>query len=896
LIQRFPQKNEEGQVDQTKAKILLTVPGRTWIASAKCPNMLWESQRSSNHPELTEPRTEPVRRMGSKKRKQPDLKKLPAQDNDAESVERLVAKGRLKDAVREAKLVWNKQQSPKNHVLLERAYLLRATQLRQEAMPTAAREVAFHLFQFGITASEIASDAAELFISVGMVREAQSLPGQAETPEAIERFARHEADLTVVRPDFACQAPPEIKATGQIVREAIEALRVGDETKAIESLKDIARNSPFADWKLFVRGLAAHYREQKDDATANWARLDPDRAAAKIIRNLMPELSSSLPSINGSERNTSSTEQLERQTFGTSVLGPLEQLRKALAEDRYKDAIRQIAPLRRSLTGIDPVLSLRLTGVLYGPLILAVQGLSYSQAQSLMREFQAAAQELPIDPHWNRFAALIFDGPQSDTEMAEEYWRTYVKDLETLACLKEDERPLAQALVLNRLAEHFAIDHQEFLAQIEEIQPPTLPQHEIKADQTRIAGLLNQSLKIAPGYIKTHEILLGLYESWNKLDSAAAIARGIVELSNTHFIALTFLANYHFKREEADESLSYAKQARALKPLDEDAVIKEWNSHMLRARMLGLKNRCDEARAELDEAMKLLPVSKDWVHLRARRVAIELKAKKHDIADELIDQSLIDLPDATVFWLALLIESIRYALPNTDRFRFLNCWHKGLSQKVSSLTAGNVSELMARFVKNKTEYPGREVHIIEILEYIRRSSRVKFEHNDLAHVCSLLACLPDQGPLLEKMIDRGLKLFPKSPLFLLLTGQQTLKKHVNGGKHLDIAISQLEKARALAEASTIPLDLALLPEIRGSLSTLKDYKEKLGMFDFPFDLDRGPMLDPDGLDGMMSQLFGLDMVDEDEDGPFGPSSSHSRPKAPKAPRKASPKKNQKKKG
>ncbi len=65
--------------------------------------------------------------------------------------ERLIAKEKYKDAVKQAKLTYKEAATPENHRLLERAYVLRARQLLQEGMRSSAVEVAQHLIDFGVT-------------------------------------------------------------------------------------------------------------------------------------------------------------------------------------------------------------------------------------------------------------------------------------------------------------------------------------------------------------------------------------------------------------------------------------------------------------------------------------------------------------------------------------------------------------------------------------------------------------------------------------------------------------------------------------------------------------------------------------------------------------------------
>lgn len=753
-----------------------------------------------------------------------------------EEVERLFAKDRLKEAVKEAKLCFRAEETPENHRLLERAYLLRADQLRRKAMPTAAKEVAEHLLEFGVTDPALVEESAELFLSLGMSREAKKLEERIDSPEVRERFARQEADVIVIHPERTGTAQAEVRQAGQAVRAAIEAVQRGDEANGLGALREISRGSPFADWKLFVRGLAAHLRRDEAEAQANWDRLDPDRAAVRIARVLqvLAGPSSAAESAAGDGAKVKlKLDAMERQVYGVAVLEPLEQLRALLAEDRWDDAVRQIGSLRNLLTCVDPALGPRLTRILYAPLIRAAsQRDDYREAKALVKAFTYAAERLPIDPHWNRLWALIWEGPQGGFVEAQDYWRKYLGDIESLPGLKPSERSLAEALVLMRLGERCANEADAIADAAEAPMRRRSSGREVDAERERAIAFFEDALKRAPNHRPIYHALTNAYKGWDRPDDVAVVARRLLEKFPDDFDAVMLLATHHFKREEPDLALQYGRQARALKPLDEQADVSEWAIHLLRARVLALKGRWDDGRAEFEEAERLQPEKSQSLHVRARRAVFEFKAGQAERAESLIADTQVNLSEATPLWLTLLIESIRYKLPKPERERFESRWSIAQSKKVRSDTAGALAELMAAFVGDEVEYPGRAGHLKEVVAYLRRTTRIKYAYDDLSHVCSLLGLLPKEAALLQKLVARGIKLFPNSPLFLLLTGAIELEKGPYKGGNLRLAQSNLEKALKQAETSSHPMDVRLLPQIRQTLSMLKD--TSFNMVGMPF--------------------------------------------------------------
>jgi hypothetical protein len=115
--------------------------------------------------------------------------------------ERLIAKERYKDAVKQAKLAFKEEATAENRRLLERAYFLRARQLLQLGMHSSAVEVAQHLLDFGVTASDAREALIRLLIGLGTATRARRVT--VRWPSGRVSVAEHlAADVTyrVVEP------------------------------------------------------------------------------------------------------------------------------------------------------------------------------------------------------------------------------------------------------------------------------------------------------------------------------------------------------------------------------------------------------------------------------------------------------------------------------------------------------------------------------------------------------------------------------------------------------------------------------------------------------------------------------------------------------------------------
>src|SRR5262249_787603 len=145
------------------------------------------------------------------------------------------------------------------------------------------------------------------------------------------------------------------------------------------------------------------------------------------------------------------------------------------------------------------------------PLLRTAEDLDFDEVEGLIGAFTRAAEPLDIDPRWNRLRALVWDGPSGSFEDMEESWQTYLKDLETVACLQPQERTLAQALVWKHLSDEF-LAHAE-MSKRSTCNCPNCERNRREADglQVRAIASLKESLRLAPDIRDTHWAMVEAY-------------------------------------------------------------------------------------------------------------------------------------------------------------------------------------------------------------------------------------------------------------------------------------------------------------------------------------------------------------------------------------------------
>ncbi len=826
--------------------------------------------------------------MSSKHRRRPDASRADSISTLREVIDRLFVRGHFKDAVKQAKIFHKQQPSEESHRLLERSYFERLRQLQQGGMINSAREVAQHLLDFGLTDSDLVEPLAEILLAIGMSGRGLALQQKLETPEARDRLARQAADQAVLQPDQTT-VPADLREAARKVRQALETLQTGDESSALEALKDVARSSPFSDWKRFVRGLAAYRQGEPDAARAHWEPLDPARAPARIAESL--QTLDRPPSETGAvdpavER---SLEPLERWTFQEPVLRPLRNLGSLMAEDRWADAVKLIGPLRATLRRIDPDLAVRLTQTLYMPVIHSATQFAYREGQTLLRNFTRSAEPMPLDPRWNRLWALTWEyagGP--DEALA--HWKAYLEDLKTTNALKPDERVRAQALVWL----HLGRERIELADEVGRSGPAA--DREVRRDRREAEQFLEESLRLDPTSQGAYQALVSAYQAWDEPEKAAALARRRHQAVPDDFNALILLAGHHFDRNEPAESLSYALKARTLKPLDDQAALAEWAARVALARHLARSAQFDSGLAELDTADRLRPDLAQSVLGQARRVAFLFKAGRTDEAEALLADAQGPLVEPTPLWLALRIEASRYDLPKADQQRFEALWTEALPKRVRHQTAGALADLVGSFLASRIDYPERQTHVHQVLDYLGRTTRIKYARQELRQACAFLEALtaglneqkatPTRGSrrgpkpisaqvqqarsLYEKLAKRGTTLFPDSPEFPMLLGAMEVEKGPYEGD-LRKARRLYEKAQTLAKAqeATDPEATRTLARLQSLMTNLEDLESSpFGpSFGLPGRMPPGiPPGIPRELYDIINQVLGSeDDFDDDED-------------------------------
>jgi tetratricopeptide (TPR) repeat protein len=805
--------------------------------------------------------------MASKSKKRP---KGRATFDPIDCVKRSLDRGDYKQALKDARVWYRQSPTADLRCFLEHAYMGRAQQLLRNGLTDDARRIVGELMDLGVTETAVETGLPDLLLSVGMLD--RLLPEQNRlTEEERTRLVVKAADQAVVKPGSTPASMRELRDEAQRIRAALDAVQSGDEAAALAHLKEISRQSVFADWKFFVRGLTAYYRRDRSEMEANWDRLDPDRAAVTIAAPL--KVMAGIPAPQQDVNLRAKIARLEKQTASQTVLSSLMRLRQSLADHDWPQVVKTFRVVHQTLRGLD--------GDVYRRVIACLTGsLTREGCLDELTSLAKTADPLPLDPHWNRAMAVACENSEYFDDDPEPYWRDYLDDLENLPSLPASQRNLARGLVWLRLADNYlddAIRSRDCCCGADHSQ-------EIEAAEQEAEAAFRACMEIVPEYAPGYMLAAQHYQKGGRSEEAAIVYTKLLEHVPDHLDALIRLAAHHLVHGSPRQGIEYALRARELRPLDQATGELLWSAHLGAAQELAAAGRYDEARDALAAADRVLPARASDYDIMARKAVLEIKAKNAGAARRLVEQAQERLEEPTILWLAMTIEASRYGLNLEDVWLYEKRWLEALRRRCRSSTAGVMCRVVFAHLKMPHPVPDLQKYAQEVLGYVRRCTRVKWNQEDLRAVCEFLQDR-DEWQLLMKFVKKGIRKFPELGYLDYLTAIGEMQKgpfRFNRRR----AVEGFKRSIQWASKSSDPRDKQILEDAKRALDMAESALPE-GLLDVDFD-DGGAKFREGPLEGVpvkaVQKLFeaacanlGLDPDEVMDDMDNGRPVRHGRP-------------------
>ena len=136
------------------------------------------------------------------------------------------------------------------------------------------------------------------------------------------------------------------------------------------------------------------------------------------------------------------------------------------------------------------------------------------------------------------------------------------------------------------------------------------------------------------------------------------------------------------------------------------------------------------------------------------------------------------MPEPTPVWLVLAIESTRYQMTAATTKGYVALWTAERQEEVPQPDRRRVGVDAPCLSLPRRRLPGPRRPVEAGIEYLKRSTRLKFRQIDIERVCDFLGNMPDQKckELLGKLVKTGLKQHPCSTALNFEAGIVALAK------------------------------------------------------------------------------------------------------------------------
>ena len=430
-------------------------------------------------------------------------------------------------------------------------------------------------------------------------------------------------DAAVFNREMRLSLAGELQVGAATVIESLELTSLGQFEEAVAKLKDIARSSPFSDWRLFVRGLHAFYADDIETARQNWSKLDVTRRPARIASTLLLAETGQPLSDNISSAHKDLLEHAQTLRLRKNLVMAAE----AIAKVKHRDpevtfSVSQSAMLLNLITSfrkLDPEFVSRVGQ--------ACVGLSIKQGDmEVFDRLKRLVPGPPDDPNWHRTKSIYMLNFEDSLElMKKASWAYIEQDLPKLSHIPEQLKKAlsCQIYLLAAAAEAERLDNQFSFGF--SIGPS-------EVDYNRVNSLLGKAIQCYPTYRLGHEKLIASLKKeyeWNDRsrdgtkEQGARLEKEILSAKEAMVRALPDevetsleLIDIYLDEDELEKANALVKNLSGQRLVDPLAKALPWKLKLKEAMRLS-RRKADLALASkaLDEAEALWPVwlNKNWL-------------------------------------------------------------------------------------------------------------------------------------------------------------------------------------------------------------------------------------------------------------------------------------------
>lgn len=750
-------------------------------------------------------------------------------------VERAAEEGRYQHALELGKQLYKQDSSPAHRDLLLNVYLGRAQQLRQQSYTRDAQSILDHAVHLAGDNPAWLERLAEELARSGASRRALELVQRIPGSSARSRLLALAADEAIQEgPTGLKGLPEELAGPFHLIMQAFAQLEAGEDDRVRETLQGIGLQSPFLEWKVFLRGLLAFYHDDKERALENWQRLNPERLPARLAAPLRFQIDSTFRQAQPPAVQAALQKQGDRLQ-ASGLVQPLRTLQAVLANpDQLPQAFRLAEGLLQALRQQFPHLVPRLAACFYWAVVNAGQ-------PEDVRRYERVFGAPPDDPGLLRLRALLFEH-LGDMAKAHQSWKEYENAVaHNPPAWPSEQARRVRALIWCRMGRNAAsIPDPDKIPDL----PPFLRDHPDRPRPLSPSApeCFRRSLELAPDQLEAHEALLHYYKQEQDLEAAEQAARRLLEHFPEHVPTLEELADIRGYQGDHAESLQLLQRALNVNPLDRSLRAKVGTAHLFNARSHAEAGRFAEARAEYQTALSYRE-GKDESSVLCKWAACEFKAKDPARAEELLQKALAESGSQLAVAYSMLIEAIRLKLPPALKSRFDKEFKAGLAERPTAAAAKALAETAATHQLAKVQYRGQKTHEKQVLAYLEKAAKLDFTEEQLERIARSLLDLKSIK-LLRKFTALGRRRFPQNPYFPFLEAESYFAQ----GPY---RFPAWKVQPLLAKASTLAHALPADKRQEALIEKIDQRQQMLGLSNFLF----GPQ-SLGILEEMFGQMFG----------------------------------------
>jgi tetratricopeptide (TPR) repeat protein len=712
--------------------------------------------------------------------KKPKAPERPLSDR----IDKARREGRTQQALELTRALCKYEPTDAHRELLREVTLERGQQLQANGMLRDAAIVFGNLLTMGGSA-EFLAVVAQRLAACGAVAPALAAMEQVPDPAVRQRVLQNAVDAAVaLGPAGKNSLPAPLHTPFDLILQAFTHYEAGRDEQARDTLQGVGLQSPFIEWKVFLRGLLAYVA--KDDARAleNWQRLDQTRLPCRLCAAMRSVIDPAyLQSQPAPVQQALRAKMMQQQ--GLTIAPVLRDLPELLHSDNLAPAFRKaeqvVAVLRRDHPDFLP----RFAQCFYWTVV------DHGEPDDLtryLRIFGAPAE----DPHAYRLEALALEARGLWPE-AHKVWQNFIGEVEkNSAAWPGQSAKRVQALIWTRMAENAGLKRTRrsrsgnplfdlFAAHTAPLKP--------SAEQC-----YENAIKLAPDRLESYRALFELYRADNKIAKAKKLGQELLNRFPDHAETMEALGELCMDSKDYRKAQEYFEKAIQANPLD-----RSLRKDLARAKQnyglsLTLAGKHDKAHEQYEQALQLWDGSK--TSLLCQWAVAELKANNPDRAQELIAQAQAEPDHRLACRYALVGESVRAKLPAKEKKQIAQDLKTALAQAPTPAEILVLLEGAAHQRDTHVEaFHGQKTQEKTILKFLDGITFDAFNETHLMRLCAGLEALDARKPWF-KCLNHARRHFLKNPYFRLSYVDYYLTEHSRDPK-THLAREHLEAAHRL---------------------------------------------------------------------------------------------------